>query len=200
VRWGGGEKGGGGRGCGGGGGGGATRSRRLLGGMLCDGEGAWQSGPAKSVDRNGATPGGRGAVGAGGEEGGICKADASEEAGRYPKPSERCPPAGYGRPIKAHVPTSRGCVHPGCKHCTRANQKLKRRNLELLGKTPLDAVCFGCGYGTWPHRPLASRHEMKRQFFFRNGAFQEPLSAPSGFGVRRQTATAPTSTADRDEE
>jgi len=181
------------------GGGGATRSGRLLGGMLCDGEGACQSGTAKLADRNGATPGGRGAVATGGEEGGIEAADAGEKAGRYPVRSARRPPTGYGRPRKAHVPKSRGCVHPGCKHCTRANQKIKRRSLERLERTPLHAVRFGYGDGTRPHPPLERRLEVKRQIIFRNGAVEEPLSAPSGLGVGRHMATKRTSTAARSE-
>jgi len=167
--------------------------------MLCDGEGAWQSGPPKWAEKNGASPGGRGAVGTGGEEGGIETADAGEEAGRYPVRLARRPPRGYGRPRKAHVPEPRGCVHSGCKHCTRANQKIKRRSLERLGRTPLHAVRFWCGDDTRPPCPLARWLEVKRQFIFRNGAFPEPFSAPSGLGVGRRTATTPTSTAARDE-
>jgi len=147
----------------------ATRSRQLLGGMLCDGEGAWQSGMAKLADRKGATPAGRGAVGTGGEEGGIETADAGEEAGRYPVRSARRPPAGYGRPRKAHVSESRGCVHPGCKHCTRANQKIKRRNLERLERAPLHAVRFGCGVQSGSGNPLYRKLNWRFTSYHRAG-------------------------------
>jgi len=53
--------------------GGATRSRLVLGRVLRHKQEAWQLCPAKSAGRSGATPCGRGAVGAEGEEGGALK-------------------------------------------------------------------------------------------------------------------------------